>query len=75
MTVPVAHANDTSDDYSGGTELTVSDTGMEAASALATMVYFPAKAIFALGFRREGLGKVQIQSEQGAHRIVVFVSR
>jgi len=49
MTVPVAHANDTSDDYSGGTELTVSDTGMEAASALATMVYFPAKAIFALG--------------------------
>jgi hypothetical protein len=48
MTVPAAYANDTSDD-SGGTELIVSNTGMEAASALATMVYFPAKAVFALG--------------------------
>jgi len=49
MTVPAAHAGDASDDYAGGAELTVSDTGMEAVSALATMVYFPAKAIFALG--------------------------
>ena len=48
MTVPAAHADDASDE-SGGTELIVSDTGMEAASALATMVYFPAKAVFALG--------------------------
>ena len=48
MAVPAAHADDASDE-SGGTELIVSDTGMEAASALATMVYFPAKAVFALG--------------------------
>ncbi len=48
MTVPAVHAEDASDD-SGGAEFTVSDTGMEAASALATIVYFPVKAVFALG--------------------------
>jgi hypothetical protein len=48
ITVPAAHADDASG-KSEGTELIVSDTGMEAASALATMVYFPAKAVFALG--------------------------
>lgn len=47
MTVPAVHAEDTSDD--SGAEFIVSDTGMEAASGLATIVYFPAKAIFALG--------------------------
>jgi len=46
MSVPAVHAEDTSDD--SGTELTVSDTGMEAASAVATIVYFPVKAVFAL---------------------------
>ena len=45
MTVPAAYAEDTSIDYA----VAVSETGMEAASALATMVYFPAKAAFALG--------------------------
>jgi hypothetical protein len=45
MTVPAAYAEDTSTDYA----VAVSETGMEAASALATMVYFPAKAAFALG--------------------------
>ena len=48
MTVPAAYAEDTEDtsiDYA----VAVSETGMEAASALATMVYFPAKAAFALG--------------------------
>jgi hypothetical protein len=48
MTVPTAYAEDTEDattDYA----VVVSETGMEAASALATMVYFPAKAAFALG--------------------------
>ena len=48
MTVPTVHAEDATGD-SGGADFTVSDTGMEAASALATVVYFPAKAIFALG--------------------------
>ena len=48
MTIPAVHAEDASGD-SGGADFTVSDTGMEAASALATVVYFPAKAIFALG--------------------------
>jgi hypothetical protein len=48
ITVPAAHADDASGKPEG-TELIVSDTGMEAASALATMVYFPAKAVFALG--------------------------
>jgi len=48
MTVPAVHAEDTSDD-SGGADFTVSDTGMEAASGLATIVYFPLKAVFALG--------------------------
>ena len=48
MTVPAVHAEDTSGD-SGGADFTVSDTGMEAASGLATIVYFPVKAIFALG--------------------------
>ena len=46
MSVPAVHAEDTSDD--SGTEFTVSDTGMEAASAVATIVYFPVKAVFAL---------------------------
>ena len=45
MTVPTAYAEDTTTDYA----VAVSETGMEAASALATMVYFPAKAAFALG--------------------------
>jgi len=45
MTVPAVHAEDTS----GGTDFTVSDTGMEAASGLATIVYFPVKAAFSLG--------------------------
>jgi hypothetical protein len=45
MTVPAAYAEDTPTDYA----VAVSETGMEAASALATMVYFPAKAAFALG--------------------------
>ena len=45
MTVPTAYAEDTTTDYA----VVVSETGMEAASALATMVYFPAKAVFALG--------------------------
>ena len=45
MTVPTAHAEDTPTDYA----VAVSETGMEAASALATMVYFPTKAVFALG--------------------------
>ena len=45
MTVPTAYAEDTATDYA----VAVSETGMEAASALATMVYFPAKAAFALG--------------------------
>ena len=45
MTVPTAYAEDTPTDYA----VAVSETGMEAASALATMVYFPAKAAFALG--------------------------
>lgn len=44
MSAPVLHAEETS-----GTEFTVSDTGMEAAAGLATLVYFPAKAVFALG--------------------------
>ena len=47
MTVPAVHAEDTSD--ASGAEFTVSDTGMEAVSALATIVYFPVKAAFALG--------------------------
>ena len=45
MIVPTAHAEDTPPDYA----VAVSETGMEAASALATMVYFPTKAAFALG--------------------------
>ena len=45
MTVPTVHAEETS----GGKDFTVSDTGMEVASGLATVVYFPAKAVFALG--------------------------
>ena len=45
MTVPTAYAEDTPTDYA----VAVSETGMEAASALVTMVYFPAKAAFALG--------------------------
>ena len=45
MTVPTAYAEDTTTDYA----VAVYETGMEAASALATMVYFPAKAAFALG--------------------------
>ncbi len=46
MTVPAVHAEDTSDD--SGTEIAVSDTGMSAASGLATIVYFPVKAAFSL---------------------------
>jgi hypothetical protein len=46
MTVPAVHAEDTSDDSSA--EYVVSDTGIEAASALATIVYFPVKAAFSL---------------------------
>ena len=44
MTAPIAHAEETS-----GKDFTVSDTGMDVASGLATVVYFPAKAVFALG--------------------------
>lgn len=46
MTVPAVHAEDTSDD--SGTEIAVSDSGMSAASGLATIVYFPVKAAFSL---------------------------
>jgi hypothetical protein len=46
MTVPAVHAEDTSDD--SGAEFVVSDTGMEVASAVATIVYFPVKAAFSL---------------------------
>jgi hypothetical protein len=46
MTVPTVHAEDTSDD--SGAEIAVSDSGMSAASALATIVYFPVKAAFSL---------------------------
>ena len=46
MTVPAVHAEDTSDD--SGTEIAVSDSGMSAASAVATIVYFPVKAAFSL---------------------------
>ncbi len=46
MTVPAVHAEDTSDD--SGAEIAVSDTGMSAASGLATIVYFPVKAAFSL---------------------------
>jgi len=45
MTAPTAYAEDTSTDYA----VAISETGMEAASAVATMAYFPAKAAFALG--------------------------
>ena len=45
MTVPTAHAEDTPTDYA----VAISETGMEAASAVATMAYFPAKAAFAIG--------------------------
>ena len=48
MTVPAAYAEDT-EDTSTDYAVAVSETGMEAASALATMVYSPAKAAFALG--------------------------
>jgi hypothetical protein len=52
MTVPAVHAEDTSDDsgteFSVGTDFAVSDTGMSAASGLATIVYFPVKAAFSL---------------------------
>lgn len=44
MTAPAVHAEETS-----GKDFTVSDTGMDVASGLATVVYFPAKAVFALG--------------------------
>ena len=46
MTVPAVHAEDTSDD--SGAEIAVSDSGMSAASGLATIVYFPVKAAFSL---------------------------
>jgi hypothetical protein len=46
MTVPAVHAEDTSDD--SGAEIAVSESGMSAASALATIVYFPVKAAFSL---------------------------
>ncbi len=46
MTVPAAHAEETSGDST--TEIAVSDTGMDAASAVATIVYFPVKAAFSL---------------------------
>jgi hypothetical protein len=46
------HAEDTSDDsgteFAVGTDFAVSDTGMSAASGLATIVYFPVKAAFSL---------------------------
>ncbi len=50
MTVPAVHAQDAPPPASGDstTEIAVSDTGMEAASALATIVYFPVKAAFSL---------------------------
>ena len=52
MTVPAVHAEDTSDDsgteFTVGTDFAVSDTGMSAASGLATIVYFPVKAAFSL---------------------------
>lgn len=44
ITAPTVHAEETS-----GKDFTVSDTGMDVASGLATVVYFPAKAVFALG--------------------------
>ena len=44
MTAPAVYAEETS-----GKDFTVSDTGMDVASGLATVVYFPAKAVFALG--------------------------
>lgn len=44
MAAPAVHAEETS-----GKDFTVSDTGMDVASGLATVVYFPAKAVFALG--------------------------
>ena len=43
MTVPAVHAEDTS-----AAESAVSDSGMSAASGLATIVYFPVKAAFSL---------------------------
>ena len=46
MTVPAVHAEDTSED--SGAEIAVSDSGMSAASGLATIVYFPVKAAFSL---------------------------
>ena len=46
MTVPAVHAEDISDD--SGAEIAVSDSGMSAASGLATIVYFPVKAAFSL---------------------------
>ena len=46
MTVPAVHAEDISDD--SGAEIAVSDSGMSAASGLATIVYFPVKAVFSL---------------------------
>jgi hypothetical protein len=52
MTVPAVHAEDTSDnsdtEFTVGTDFAVSDTGMSAASGLATIVYFPVKAAFSL---------------------------
>lgn len=51
MIVPTVHAQDvpppTSSDST--TQMVVSDTGMEVASAVATIVYFPVKLAFALG--------------------------
>lgn len=50
MIVPAVYAQDVpppaSDDST--TEIAVSDTGMDAASAVATIVYFPVKAAFSL---------------------------
>jgi Mn2+/Fe2+ NRAMP family transporter len=49
MTVPAVHAEDASDAESAeSAESAVSDTGMEVTAALATIVYFPVKAVFSL---------------------------
>ncbi|MBL79611.1 MAG: hypothetical protein CMH70_06225 [Nitrosomonadaceae bacterium] len=52
MTVPAAHAEDAPNEF----VVAISDTGMEAASALATMVYFPAKIAVTMGGGIVGLG-------------------
>tara|TARA_Y100001936_G_scaffold253619_1_gene319466 strand:+ start:5317 stop:5682 length:366 start_codon:yes stop_codon:yes gene_type:complete len=69
MTVPTAHAEE------NDLAVAISDTGAQAASALATMVYFPVKTAFAMGGGIIGFGAYLLSGgDEGAAEEIWAVS-